>query len=323
MGLAEFNLAFQQDSTLNPRLWVGNEIGVPITVLNVTPPGPAGEGYIFALQYWARLGFLNTPESQAIASGMTDPVMATAECDRLISGSTASMNGAGVNTMVMEPGADLRDQAFNVAFDPEIGNGAPVIEGQAIQIMRLSELIRRFGQIAILAPVIRLLQTFGRNARIRWNELPAWARTVLVSVGVVAGTEFIIDDPVGIIPFLGDDTIGGFPSGFHGHPGLGQVSVVGSWVANGVTFYRLSDGKLAVQNKRGRWKVWKPKKPIVLYAGGAVNLKTMLRADRVLDAQAKKIAKMLNRRAPRARKAPASSGKVVMVAQDGSKIIDI
>ena len=321
MGLAEFSLAISQDSTLNPRLWVGQEIGVPITVLNQTAPGPADEQYIFALQYWARAGFLNSPESQAIASGMTDPVLASQECDRMLAGSASNLNGAGVNTMVMEPGADLRDSAFNVAFDPDIADGQAPVQGQAIQIMRLSELLRRFGAIAVIQPVIRLLQGFGRNARVRWNDLPQWAKTVLVTVGIIAGTEFIIDDPVNIIPFIGDDP--GALEGFHGHPGFQQTSIVGSWVANGVTFYRLSDGKLAVQNKRGRWKVWRPKKPIVLMPGGATNLKTMLRADRLLDRQAKQIAKMLNRRAPRAKSKPASSGKVVMVAQDGSKIIDL
>ena len=101
-----------------------------------------------------------------------------------------------------------------------------------------------------------------------------------------------------------------------------QVQVVGSWVANGVTFYRLADGKLAVQNKKGRWKVWKPKKPIVLYADGASNLKTMLRADRALNKQAKKIAAMLNRRAPRRKSAPVSRGNPVVLGNN-ARIVDV
>ena len=82
--------------------------------------------------------------------------------------------------------------------------------------------------------------------------------------------------------------------------------IVSSWVANGVTFYRLFDGKLAVMNKKGRWKVWRPKKPIVIMPTGAVSLKVLLRADAVLNRQSKKIAAMLNRRAPR-RKSPAKA----------------
>lgn len=100
---------------------------------------------------------------------------------------------------------------------------------------------------------------------------------------------------------------------------LQPVQVVGSWVANGVRFYRLADGKLAVQNKKGRWKVWRPRKPIVLYADGASSLKTMLRADKALTKQAKKIASMLNRRAPR--KAKSSSKPHPGVILPGSGVV--
>ena len=97
------------------------------------------------------------------------------------------------------------------------------------------------------------------------------------------------------------------------------MGVVGSWTANGVTFYRLADGRLAVQNKRGRWKVWRPKKPIVLYASGAKDLNTMLRADRALNTQAKKIAAVLNRRAkPRQRAIKAAAPTVIAI--DGRAI---
>jgi hypothetical protein len=102
---------------------------------------------------------------------------------------------------------------------------------------------------------------------------------------------------------------------------LQQVQVVGSWVANGVTFYRLADGKLAVQNKKGRWKVWRPKKPIVLYADGASNLKTMLRADKALNKQAKKIAAMLNRRAPK-RRTSKKDDQPTIIVQGSGRVID-
>jgi len=111
-----------------------------------------------------------------------------------------------------------------------------------------------------------------------------------------------------------DIQIGNQPPGMHAH-------VVGSWVANGVTFYRLADGKLAVQNKRGRWKVWKPKKPIVLYADGASSLKMMLRADRALNKQAKKIAAMLNRRAPRPKSRKKDDNPTIIV-QGSGRVID-
>ena len=122
-------------------------------------------------------------------------------------------------------------------------------------------------------------------ARLVWNMIPGWAKVVLIGLGVVAGTTLLIRRLTG---GGGEMQPGGGPPG---------VQVVGSWVANGVRFYRLADGRLAVQNTRGRWKLWRPKKPIVLMPTGATNLRTLLRADAVLNRQARKIANMLNRRA--------------------------
>ena len=91
-------------------------------------------------------------------------------------------------------------------------------------------------------------------------------------------------------------------------------AVIGTWKANGITFYRLSDGRMAVQNLRGRWKVWRPKRPIVIMPGGVGSLKSLLRADAVLTAQATQLDKMLNRRVvsrarASARQAALTSGK--------------
>jgi len=167
----------------------------------------------------------------------------------------------------------------------------------------------------------------GRLTASIWNSLPPLVRTALVQVGIFSGSMIAFNGDIPFItlpgqeaavtPFIGppeapvDIQIGGtLPS-----PMMG-VQVVGSWNTNptnpsqGVTFYRLSNGWLAVQNKKGRWKTWKPKRPIVLYASGASNLKTMLRADRALNKQAKKIAAMLNRRAPR-KKTSAKPGIII------------
>jgi len=145
-----------------------------------------------------------------------------------------------------------------------------------------------------------------------WNALPGWAKGLLATAGIVIGAEVAGDLPVpgnpfqDAIPFIGIPGVGGGP-GFPDLSGVLGVQVVGSWNANGVTFYRLSDGKLAVQNKHGRWKVWRPKKPIVLYAAGASDIPTMLRADNALNKQSKKISKMLARRAPRTRRTTTKS----------------
>jgi len=193
-------------------------------------------------------------------------------------------------TIVLAPGDDLRDAPVQGGAIGALAVAGPLVQ-IAIRILR-----------GMMGGATRITAT-------HWNRLPSWAKTALIAVGIGIGTDLALDVPG--IP--GDSAIlglGGGDDGQHlpthvidGHLG---AHIIGGWVANGIQFYRLSDGKLAVQNKLGRWKVWKPKKPIVLYASGATDLKTLLRADAVLNRQAKKIAAMLNRRAPRTRRAPAA-----------------
>jgi hypothetical protein len=155
-----------------------------------------------------------------------------------------------------------------------------------------------------------------------------------VGIGVGALVAFNGDIPFITLPGQGSTVVAPFDASSEGGAvmpsvdiqvvapsPLQQVQVVGSWVANGVTFYRLADGKLAVQNKKGRWKVWRPKKPIVLYADGASNLKTMLRADKALNKQAKKIAAMLNRRAPK-RRTSKKDDQPTIIVQGSGRVID-
>lgn len=177
----------------------------------------------------------------------------------------------------------------------------------------------------------------GRLTSALWNSLPSMLRTALTQVGIGVGAmiAFSGDIPFITLPGQGGTSIAPFDAGSEGGAviptvdiqvgaasPLQSVQVVGSWIANGVTFYRLADGKLAVQNKKGRWKVWRPKRPIVLYSDGATNLKTMLRADKALNKQAKKIAAMLNRRAPR-RKTAAPSSTTPIILGNNARVVDI
>lgn len=133
-----------------------------------------------------------------------------------------------------------------------------------------------------------------------WDTLPDVVQTALRAVGIVGVADLFFDIPGIPGDFPGIPGIGS-PFGGSGNPDIAQALgavIVGGWTANGVRFYRLADGRLAVQNKRGRWKVWRPKKPIVLYGTGASDLKTFLRADAVLNRQSKKLASALKRRAP-------------------------
>lgn len=142
-----------------------------------------------------------------------------------------------------------------------------------------------------------------------WDILPEPVQTALRAIGVTEAASLVFDIPgiPGDFPAI-SDLFGGGGGGDASSTlaaSLGVI-VVGSWVANGVRFYRLADGRLAVQNKKGRWKVWRPKRPTVLYGSGAADLKTFLRADGILNRQSKKLAKALNRRSPR-RSAPKTS----------------
>jgi len=179
----------------------------------------------------------------------------------------------------------------------------------------------------------------GRLTLAIWNSLPSIVRTALTQLGIGIGAMVAFNGdipfitlpgqgsslpavPFGPLPPPVDIQVGGEGHVMHG------AAIVGSWNTNpsnpsmGVTFYRLADGKLAVQNKKGRWKVWKPKKPIVLYAAGASNLKTMLKADKALNKQAKRIAAMLNRRAPRKRTpTPAAPGPIIL--GNSARVVDV
>jgi len=213
-----------------------------------------------------------------------------------------------------QPGDDLR----NVPGGGGGGGGSggfpqlPVVVGVSSLVALLPALVR--------GPAITFIRGLAPpGARFAWNALPGWLRTALIAVGATAGLDMIMD--------LSGAGIGGggdiepfphqVPHMVDGHLG---AHIVGQWVANGVTFYRLSDGKLAVQNKRGRWKVWKPKKPIVIMPSGAVDLRTLLRADAVLNKQAKRLATMLNRRAPRPRRSKSMGNADSVIVMDGKVV---
>ena len=200
-------------------------------------------------------------------------------------------------------GADLRDFAGGLEGSNGVSEAAV---GGVIVLSRLLPLV----PVLLRGRVLAWASSAGIGQRVGWAALPGWLKTILTGAGFT-GLALVVDGITDIeqLPNLLEfgDGAGAGDHVMHG------AAVVGSWVANGVTFYRLADGKLAVQNKLGRWKVWKPKRPIVLYAGGAINLKTMLRADKVLNKQAKQIASMLNRRAPRPRR-PSRPDQSVIVA---------
>lgn len=118
-------------------------------------------------------------------------------------------------------------------------------------------------------------------------------RAVLAAAGLGVVAEFFIPD--GLVPDVGD-IFGGDDQNMH------PAAVVKSWSANGIPFVRLADGRMgAYSANRGSWKYWRPKKPIVIYAGGSSSLKTLLRADRATERQLRRVKKVIDRRFPRRR----------------------
>jgi len=216
--------------------------------------------------------------------------------------------------------SNIRDE-FGVPQAPTGDPSLPVIYSAGALASRLPGVIR--------PQYLTWLASQVGGARLAFAALPWWLRQALQGMGITAGVIAVdagleaggLPSLPGDLPFVGPpqapDIQIGPPSPMQG------VQVVGTWVANGVKFYRLADGKLAVQNKRGRWKVWRPKRPIVLYADGASNLKTMLRADKALTKQAKKIAAMLNRRAPRPRKAAGRPPTGAIIVNEKGQVVTV
>lgn len=217
-------------------------------------------------------------------------------------GSFPGIPGSALLTQV-EPGADLRD-LMPTATTPGIETPPFAAGGGAVVLVsRLLPMLPAAGQQVIKV----LARGSASGLTLLWDSLPGPVRALMQLVGF-GGAALVIDQV-----FFGGDGDGLLPAQFN-------TQIVGSWEANGVTFYRLSDGRLAVQNKKGRWKVWRPKKPIVLMPTGAVDLRTLLRADAVLNKQSKRIAAMLNRRAPRRSRAKGGQNPDQIVVIDGKAV---
>jgi hypothetical protein len=140
-----------------------------------------------------------------------------------------------------------------------------------------------------------------RNVVNLWSRMTPVQQQAVTGVGAAAGTSFIMDeltdDPGG--PDLA--ALAGVVTGNGGANGF--PTIVKTWTSNGMQFGRLSDGRNFAVKLDGTITFWRPKRPIVIFRGGAGDLRTFLKADGALNRQAKKLSKALARRAPR-RRAP-------------------
>ena len=145
--------------------------------------------------------------------------------------------------------------------------------------------------VAARVAVLSLLRRAGianiyLGARVAWTSLPTWVRQGLVAVGVLQGADIMVDwwD-------VGQEEGDGLSL-----EEVAGVKVASSWTANGRKFYRLSDGRLATQKNNKVWTLWRPKRPVVLMPSGPADMQAYIRADRIMDRMAVKLAKALRRR---------------------------
>ena len=131
-------------------------------------------------------------------------------------------------------------------------------------------------------------------------------KKVFLSIGTGQAIEWAIPDGllddifgVDLNPF---NNFGG--GGNSMHPGV----VTKEWNANGVPFVRLADGRMGAMRKDGTWRYWRPRKPIVLYASGSSDLRTLLRADKAAEKQLRTLKKAIDRRFPTRRRRRSASG---------------
>ena len=73
-------------------------------------------------------------------------------------------------------------------------------------------------------------------------------------------------------------------------------SITHTWVANGVPFAQLADGRVMVRRKNGTIKIFRRPKPIVL--GRNPTVRQLVRADKKID----KVLKLVRKRMPAARR---------------------
>jgi hypothetical protein len=231
-----------------------------------------------------------------------------------------------------------------VYIDPEEARGGlpmPVIIGAVM-----------LGSLALrLAPyVLRVGAAVSIPVRF-YNRIPPHLRNALqaAAVGATDASEEQIDATINSILGGGDDnasvyeitgsddelarlTQGNGGMGLTLVPGLGNlppgVWIVKQWRAprdGGVQFYKFSNGLIAVQKLDGTWKVYRPRKPIVLYAGVGNNRRSIMRAAHIVRAEVKawkSMEKFFGMQRRRALPAPKRGRAVVIEHGSGSVVTD-
>jgi hypothetical protein len=105
---------------------------------------------------------------------------------------------------------------------------------------------------------------------------------------------------------------------------VGQViqtnQIVKTWEANGIWFAKQADGKMLVFKTDGTIKSWKPKKPIVVYPSGRVNLDSFTDIAKYAIRTAKTVDKVLRVLRPRTRTRTVRSSSA---GADGTNVTNV
>lgn len=206
------------------------------------------------------------------------------------------------------------------------------------ELQRLQGKISLASWIVILQRIARLVAMRGRQF---WDALPGWVRAAVIAAGLSL-TQIDIDWPfVGdpdSRPFLPDRPV--LPAPFIGPPAplapggsmqdTSQIRVGGYWDGRVITNVWLANNILFwatgyqphlmhwVLRKNGSIKGWKPQVPVVLMPNGAKDLRTLLRADAIVERQMKKYDKVYRRRHPRRAPRALSASRPMIAIESGA-----
>lgn len=168
----------------------------------------------------------------------------------------------------------FRPEDFPPAGVVQAGAGAPLLLAGGAALARYGPTL-----VARLRALVPAMTPAVRNLLISMG-LIGTASAAGSAIGSMAG------DEIGEAPGLGEgESVGPFDiarrmlgGGPGGPPGL-QVAY--TWDTGTAIFYRLTDGRIAVQRKNGVWKFYRPQKHIVVPRNPRIG--TLLRADRRID----------------------------------------
>ena len=174
------------------------------------------------------------------------------------------------------------------------GGGGEGPDGGAFVSIAVRAIIFALSQWPRYGPVLFARTTGGvRMVYGAWNKVPLEVRAALTAVGLhEAYDEVIQGDEQDVAELVGGDgralakimnlpAVEGLPSG------VGQVTVVKTWVAGGVPFWRLSNGVIVVQKLDGTVRWYRPKRPAVLYAGSGNTRRSIRKAVAILKQEYK------------------------------------